>query len=392
MKVITGTIRAKANNNNPDFIFSFSIVVNNKEIEKSSGDWNPLAHKRMVWYNDKEVQIWLLQNRIIKIIKVNENGKAEVIKEYLPAKKLLNKSECAFQLHLNTPDNFSLLFHKFPYLKIEEQKLKPALIESGKNKIVFYDISKEFQPDTNLLKAWIEKNKNTYKGLYSDENRIDLQLTTTHRVHSGIGSQSIYETGIHLHHTLGIPYLPATGLRGAVRSAIIVECFGRTETSKSLAFKNPLFAALFGKEKDKEYNDEDSGALVFSEGFPGSVKVHTEVTTVHSKSYYEGDDWPTGQENPNPIFQLSASGVFHLHIGIETSFAAVKGKSVLRDFPDWEKLIPEGNTVFDEKLAKVKEDCNLKNFVSLWTQKALLDFGVGAKTRIGFGKLKSDAA
>ena len=42
----------------------------------------------------------------------------------------------------------------------------------------------------------------------------------------GLGGESVYETSITLHHIYGIPYIPASSIKGVVRSWIITEVFG----------------------------------------------------------------------------------------------------------------------------------------------------------------------
>lgn len=107
----------------------------------------------------------------------------------------------------------------------------------------------------------------------------------------GLGNASAYEVGLTLHHTYGVPYLPASALKGLAYRA---------------ALKNGLAQAdldeLFGTTKQ-------AGAADFLDGWLKPTRVRTlqlDTITVHHPGYYrDGSEWPTDFDDPTPVAFLS---------------------------------------------------------------------------------------
>ncbi len=47
----------------------------------------------------------------------------------------------------------------------------------------------------------------------------------------GLGNESVYDTSMTLHHMYGIPFIPASAIKGVIRSWIIAEMFGDENAS-----------------------------------------------------------------------------------------------------------------------------------------------------------------
>jgi len=57
----------------------------------------------------------------------------------------------------------------------------------------------------------------------------EFELTTNWKLSIGLGAVSVYETSITLHHIYGVPYIPASAIKGSLRSYIIIDEFEGNE-------------------------------------------------------------------------------------------------------------------------------------------------------------------
>jgi len=157
----------------------------------------------------------------------------------------------------------------------------------------------------------------------------------------GLGAESVLETAITLHRTYGVPYIPGSALKG------LAAAFAR----KYLKWdpKGEDFKILFG-------TTEAAGFVTFFDALyvPGSAQndrpLAMDIITVHHPDYYRGANAaPADWDNPNPVPFVTAQGKYLI---------ALTG--------------PEGwvDAAF-QILAQ-----------------ALEIEGIGAKTAIGYGRLK----
>jgi CRISPR-associated protein Cmr6 len=164
----------------------------------------------------------------------------------------------------------------------------------------------------------------------------------------GLGDASPLEVGIRLHHTYGMPLLPASALKGLCRR---VARLLRHDSKLS----DEAIDALFGFSRDKRAS---AGAVVFYDAWydpdsVGGAPFHRDVITVHHPAYYgDGKTPPTDFDDPTPVpFLVIKPGARFLCV---------------LDAPDpaWAR--------FAEQML-------------LW---GLENLGVGAKTNAGYGYLK----
>ncbi|MCB9293463.1 MAG: type III-B CRISPR module RAMP protein Cmr6 [Lewinellaceae bacterium] len=206
------------------------------------------------------------------------------------------------------------------------------------------------------------------RGLLGDNNIHRLRLTTDWRMVQGLGIESVYETSLTLHHVYGIPYIPASALKGVVRSWVITEEY---ETNEGAAIREQKFCDWFGcpgeiidgkKQKFPSYYKEArQGNLVFFDVFPlAPPKIVVDVMNPHYQPYYSdnsGKTPPADYLSPNPVFFLTiANTPFQVIVG-------GRNKEILR------------------------ESIGGKN-IQFWLQAALTSHGIGAKTAVGYGYLK----
>ena len=256
--------------------------------------------------------------------------------------------------------------------------------EDGKVAVIY---RKDRRKGTLAYKANFEDfpfeslNQRQYRnisGQYEHERQLkSFELSTATRLIIGIGGASVYEVGLTLHHVYGIPYIPASAIKGLTRSWMIQSQFNNDE-GKALGEKE--FCDLFGcpaewkdennkpwssyYEKNKE-NESDPGErqgnIIFFDAFPTQFpKIEEDVMNVHYPDYYRGEAPPTDFQSPNPIAFLT--------VAVGTPFQFLIGMKQNDSYLDTNPL-SKAETLLKE---------------------ALTHHGIGAKTAVGYGYFKQE--
>jgi CRISPR-associated protein Cmr6 len=232
------------------------------------------------------------------------------------------------------------------------------------------------------------------------KNHVEaIELELDGRLIAGLGTASVYETGITLHHVWGIPYIPASSVKGVLRSWIIQSVFGSENVPENeqeypllnaefRAFQDEDFCNLFGcpatfdkiqfdsegkprKNKDnyvkstvdvgkKDHNSDGvayQGELIAFDAFPvAEPKINVDIMNPHYSKYYsgQGKQAPVDYDSPTPIPFLVVEN---------TSFQFILGKRL----GEWEY---KERTLID------------------WLKEALEFNGIGAKTALGYGSFQ----
>ncbi|NJO02303.1 MAG: type III-B CRISPR module RAMP protein Cmr6 [Bacteroidia bacterium] len=192
----------------------------------------------------------------------------------------------------------------------------------------------------------------------------------------GLGGASVYETGITLHHIYGIPYIPATSIKGTVRSWYLLDKYhDKKKEIEGYAIANDeTFCKAFGCPKELkiegksfqsilkhgEESAEFEGNIIFFDAFPlTKIQIKLDVMTPHYQPYYDdnkGKTPPADYFSPNPIMFLTVEKTtFRMYFGV-----------------------------------KKEANQNLVSIVKEWLDKALVQRGIGAKTAVGYGYQKKD--
>jgi len=269
------------------------------------------------------------------------------------------------------------------------------IIEKTKNNGVLIKFSKIF-----------EERINTQKDNLKDIGYIvilsNYTLTTSSRLVVGLGGEHVLETSLTLHHIFGIPYIPATAFKGVVRMVSFWEIAQKRNISADKEIEE-LQKQLYDNEiADSE--DEDflrhkllfgtqnfKGLLFFLDAYP-EIHNNQEIFDVdvmnphYSKYYTQGEppaeEPPADWENPNPIVFLT------LKKGIPFCFNVLfdefRAKEILNEYNDSPetKKIP---TILNNWFTNLSK---LTDLVKEWIKTALEEYGVGAKTRVGYGRFE----
>jgi CRISPR-associated protein Cmr6 len=253
-------------------------------------------------------------------------------------------------------DNFYLKLNQFARF---EEDGKPVFFKSTKGKVDFAITPNfgKFDFEKNL-----EKQKTSIEAIFG-KNHHKKELKTSYRLVIG-GEATVYKTSIRLHHIYGIPYIPASAIKGVLRSYIIIEQF---ESNENKALANENFIKIFGGQllgnEDLSSSKEDEvetslpmqeGKVIFFDAFPTSKPtLKVDIINPHYGHYYNDGKAPTDTHNPVPINFLTVENTtFQFFIASKESLDSFKIKS---------KTIEE------------------------WLTEALQNHGIGAKTAVGYG-------
>ena len=122
----------------------------------------------------------------------------------------------------------------------------------------------------------------------------------------GLGSASVFETGIILHKPYGFPYIPGSSIKGATRSFLDSEYKGQFELD-----------TLFGTQTNK-------GKLAFIDAYPVKIdKLELDIMNPHFPEWYAAgsNKAPTDDSSPIPInfYAVPAATKFTFHISGDVS-------------------------------------------------------------------------
>lgn len=368
--------------------YKYDVFFGNEKFKAPGITQNPNNEKEFkeAWEksNMKQFQsISLLLNKYVPIIFKNSNNTLEF--QDISLKGSIKKF---FLQEINNQAKKEI-----------NNQTKNEINNQTKNK----SIIKEF---CDKFKERVEKQKESLKKI-GYEDIFSSKLKTAYRLVVGLGSGSVFETSLTLHHIFGIPYIPASALKGVVRSVSFWE-IAKSEIQKNQNLNIEEFLKEFQKKlydenisnSDTEEiiihkilfgNQEFKGLLIFLDSYPEINKetnketnkennnfdiFELDVMTPHYQKYYTENQTPGDWENPNPITFLTVKK------GIPFEFNILIDKHRLQEIKE-NKIIPE--KVIEKVIEKLKNYEYLKNKVKRWLELALKEFGVGAKTRLGYG-------
>ena len=175
------------------------------------------------------------------------------------------------------------------------------------------------------------------------------------------------KNGMSFDYTTGLPYIPGSEIKGMLRSSFINHPEDTLAALKSktgienlneadlLALERVIFGNRI-KRKPADQNPDEQGGVIFYDAFPIQGSMGMDSITSHHKKKGNKDSIPPELQEPNPIktLKVAAGSIFEFRFAI----------------PD-ELKFGEHSI----KRAKVKE-----LFLQL-----ILDWGMGAKTKLGYG-------
>jgi CRISPR-associated protein Cmr6 len=260
--------------------------------------------------------------------------------------------------------NFSLWYNKFIPLSSESQ-LHPCDNSGVKDKCINLYKNKYHDFYKNLILKEKLTKKHTYQMHYcnicenSGYKTITIKAKLLTPLVLGIGESHPSETSIVFDRTLGIPYIPASSIKGINRYSRSVEYVLESENidfSYDKPDEKSLIPLFFGSQTKK-------GDIVFLDAYPVNLpELKEDIMNPHYRGYYGNDNNkeitpPSDTENPVPI-----------------KFLAVKegAEFVFRILYRTEKTVSDSKEQIKEKIT---------NFF----KRSLTKEGIGAKTSLGYG-------
>jgi CRISPR-associated protein Cmr6 len=194
---------------------------------------------------------------------------------------------------------------------------------------------------------------------------------------SGLGSGHPTETGMILDRNSGLPFIPASAVKGVLRLVCALH-IAETEPGAVLSVgkdsgqcevpdSHPLLRRYFG-DTDTGGTDSVRGQLVFLDAFPAAVPtIRADILNPHFGKYYAGTQGPLETENPIPVKFLSVAE------GIEFVFRCLATP------------LPSTGRQTVDPLLRPFDDTDEQAVIAMFTR-AFNQLGFGGKTSIGYGR------
>lgn len=254
--------------------------------------------------------------------------------------------------------NYGLWYNKFVPLS-EKYKASDARGDDNKAVDYYFEYYKSVKSGAAEVLERKHSNLNRFCESFPREQYeiISIRATLKSPLITGIGESHPLEVSMVFDHNMGIPYIPASGVKGIVRFAHtliqIPEAEKRNEIKENLFNDEEewtLVPLMFGTQNQK-------GKTIFLDAYPAKVPdLHIDIMNPHYGPYYSDSDRttpPADFHNPIPLKLLTVA------IGTVFVFRAV------------------ANTQ-DDLPQKVKSALI----------RALTQEGVGAKTAVGYGRFE----
>lgn len=255
--------------------------------------------------------------------------------------------------------NAGLWYDKFG----SEWKIVPDK-ETGKEKWEFgkLDWIKQITRSENIGDAdLIKQITDRQKTLLESFDSSPLFFQTIAPFATGLGRRHPVENGFAWHHTLGVPYLPGSSVKGMVRAFVEQWADDESEWQDNPKQKCSDIDRIFGPRDKPEHA---IGSVTFLDALPiNPVQLKPDVMTPHYSPYYQDS---TGKTPPADW-----------HLPIPISFLVVTSGNTFQF-----GLLPRRTK------GKDREDCQR---AAVWLKQALEWIGAGAKTAVGYGRFELDS-
>ncbi len=211
-----------------------------------------------------------------------------------------------------------------------------------------------------------------------------IRLRTDWRFMSGTGAHHPLESGFVWHHTLGVPYLPASGVKGVIRAYKTPQILGEDSNPaeiqayfeqvlevdelfgyESINNENKLLSKLDTETRRKYERKPKQGSLIVFDAIPTRVpNLELDILNVHYPDYYQQGKAPGDWQSPNPVYFLTVAPDSEFEFALVPIARDGDGR---RDKDKGQRLLEKGAQILIE---------------------ALNSLGAGSKTAIGYGRFR----
>lgn len=272
--------------------------------------------------------------------------------------------------------NFGLIFNKWLSYKDNGSKLELAVAKDRGPLVTAFQSVKGSAAEV-LKRHHLRQAKYCHAMKQAGWVPMLVHAKSTVPFVSGMGMTHPTETGMVLDHTSGVPYIPASSLKGVLRLAHILNSL-QDENGEWLDeevlkeqriideqmnwLEDKDSRTLFGASDNK---DSLAGQLIILDAYPlNPPELGEEILNPHYGEYYQGkkNRGPTEDQSPNPVKYLviKSGAEFVFRLLLRPPFTG----------------------------ADLQQQENFKNVVLKNIECAFSEVGLGAKTSLGFGRLK----
>jgi len=265
------------------------------------------------------------------------------------------------RIFYSSPDlstaHVGLLFDRFVDIwsgpekwKPEKPKKKnelPPELDFLKKVISFYQDNKDLE---NNLQGYLKRRRVLLQELKGDY----LTFRSDWRFITGLGMAHVLETGFMWHPILGVPYLPASSVKGLAKACLSLKANEKKNQEQEELKKE--IEELFG-------TPDRAGQLLVFDALPSQKpKLEVDIMNPHYSDYYTGkmQKRKSGDRHTPPADYLSPNPIFFLAVAGGSSFEFALAP---RD-PGKSPLLKRGFEILEQ---------------------ALTTLGAGAKTAVGYG-------
>lgn len=210
-----------------------------------------------------------------------------------------------------------------------------------------------YRPDSGLLAEACRRQREMIARLGGKV----VVVSNSDRFVTGLGREHPLENGFVWHHTLGVPYLPGSSLKGMLRAWMreTYGMIGEDKSGNSIYKETANIEAVFGIAGL-------AGQIILFDMLPTKPpKLSVDVMTPHYAPYYQHGEVPGDWHSPVPITFLTVAPEQSWQIGV--AFGSQAGK--VHDAPSIDQLVVD-------------------------LLQAIEVNGVGAKTAVGYGRFQID--
>jgi CRISPR-associated protein Cmr6 len=271
--------------------------------------------------------------------------------------------------------NFGLWFNKF--IPVSNENFHTCDKNGKKEEAVNYykEFYNQMQNNSNSLLRKLLENKhlNQYYFYKAFEGKYETIIVTAKLISpliTGIGLTHPNEVGMLFDHTMGIPYISASSIKGDVRFAHTIGLLDDLYENHKDKIKTSEKGSYFDDEEDwtnvpliygKGGDKANVGRVIFLDAYPINVpELHEDIMNPHYGKYYsdtKGNTPPADYLTPTPIKFLTVSE------GTKFIF----------------------RILINKKHNDLKNNKTLKDLVLTAVRKSLEEEGTGAKTAVGYG-------
>jgi CRISPR-associated protein Cmr6 len=312
--------------------------------------------KNYLFYNPKDTQRIL--GSIISKIR---------IERFNERKKKWEKKDWFYDASSNFIKNPSLVFGKFIPESLVDREEK-----ENKDKYLNLFI-KEFERIKNdYVSALLKRVKKTIKEDFQKNGFItqNFSCVLSWRLVIGLGASHPQETSMTLHHIYGIPYIPGSAVKGVTKHWAVLR-LAEEYVKKGKNIEEAIEAVSKALEEGKELEElkeinlnpeitfqdlikifgtqKEEGKVIFFDAYPDeNIEFKINIMNPHYPKYYGEGEPPADWQNPVPIKFLTVEKTkFLFYLASRDKDLLTKAENLLKD--------------------------------------ALKNYGIGAKTSLGYG-------